>query len=85
MRCYSIEPRTRKYFKGNGFLPFARNLFYGKNYCILLRNTGLDTAKTAFKNVVHEIVGATGELIGNKIAEKVVKSKPMLEMNSRKC
>ena len=26
MLQYSIEPRTWKYFKGNGFLSFARNL-----------------------------------------------------------
>ena len=32
MSCYSIEPRTRKYVKGYGFWPFARNLAnkYGK-------------------------------------------------------
>ena len=26
MTCYYIEPRTRKYFKGNEFLSFVRNL-----------------------------------------------------------
>ena len=39
--------------------------------------TGLDAAKTASKKVVHKTVEATGELIGNKIDEKVVKPKPM--------
>ena len=33
---YSIEPRTRKYVKGYGFLSFAKNLSkkYKKTYCI---------------------------------------------------
>ena len=39
--------------------------------------TGLDAAKTASKKVVHKTDEATGELIGNKIDEKVVKPKPM--------
>ena len=32
MAHYSIEPRTRKYVKGDGFLSFAKNLTnkYGK-------------------------------------------------------
>ena len=42
MRQYSIEPRTRKYVKGYGFLPFARK--YKK-----LLDTGPDTVKTASK------------------------------------
>ena len=37
MSRYSIEPRTRKYVKGYGFLSLTRNLSdkYGKNYWIL--------------------------------------------------
>ena len=33
----SIEPRSRKYVKGYGFLSFTRNLSakYGKNYLLL--------------------------------------------------
>ena len=45
--------------------------------------TGLDAAKTAAKKVVHKTVGAAGEFIGNKIAEKVMKPKPMPDENSR--
>ena len=38
MTRYSIEPRTRKYVKGHGFLSFTRNLSnkYGNNYWVLL-------------------------------------------------
>ena len=61
MRRYSIEPRTRKYVKGGGFLSFSRK---HKN------NTGVDVLKNASKKLVHE----TGEFLGNQIADAVSKS-----------
>ena len=45
--------------------------------------TGLDAAKTASKKVVHKRVGATGEMVGNKTSEKIVKPKLVPEANSR--
>ena len=68
---YPIEPRIRKYFKGYGFLSFPRNLYnkYGKQSLHTAAKAGLDVLKTAFKNVVHKAVEATGEFIGNKIAD----------------
>ena len=33
--------------------------------------TGIDDAKTASKRVVQKIAEATGDLIGNKIADKI--------------
>ena len=44
--------------------------------------TGLDVAKTALK-IVHDSTDATGELIGTKIPDKIVKPKPVPEVNSR--
>ena len=64
MQQYSIEPRTRKYVKGYGFLLFARK--YEKQ----LLDTGLDSLKSASKKVVHK----AGEFIGNKITDAVAKS-----------
>ena len=61
MRQYSIESRTRKYFKEYGFLSFVRK--YKKQ----LLDTQLDALKAASKKVVHE----TGEFIRNKIADAV--------------
>ena len=49
MQRYSIEPRTRKYVKGYGFLSFERE--FRKQ----LLDTGLDAVKTASKKVVHKI------------------------------
>ena len=43
MRPYSIEPRTRKYVKGYGFLSFARK------YKTQSLDTGLDAVKPASK------------------------------------
>ena len=55
MLRYSIEPRTRKYVKGHGFLSFVRK--YKKQ----LLDTGPDAVKTASKKVVQK----AGEFIGN--------------------
>ena len=69
---YSTEPRFRKYVKGYGFLSFARN--FGDKYVKKLLDpatkTGTDDAKTASKRVVQKTAEATGDLIGNKIADK---------------
>ena len=45
--------------------------------------TGLNAAKTASKEVVHKRAEAAGELIGNNIAEKIVKPKSVNDENSR--
>ena len=64
MVLYSIEPRTRKYVKGYGFLSFARK--YKKQ----LLDTGLDAVKTSSKKVVHK----AGEFLGSKIEDAVTNS-----------
>ena len=45
--------------------------------------TGLDALKSASKKVVHKPAEATGEFLENKIAEKIVKQKPVIDENSR--
>ena len=61
---YSIEPKFEKYVKGYRFLSFARkfNKTYGKKLIDTATKTGIDAANTA---------EATGDLIGNKIADKI--------------
>ena len=70
---YSTEPKFRKYVKGYGFLFFARK--FGDKYCKTLMDTatktGIDATKSASKRVVQKSPGATGDLIGNKIADKI--------------
>ena len=60
MTQYSIDPRTRKYVKGCGFLSFARKY----------KNQIMDKGLDASKKVVHK----AGEFIRNKIADAVTKS-----------
>ena len=70
---YSTEPRFRKYVKGYGFLSFAEKFGgkYGKTLVDTATKTGIDVAKTASKRAVPKSAGATGDLIGNKIAGKI--------------
>ena len=70
---YSLEPNYRKYVKGYPFLSFARK--FGDNYGRKLMNTatktGIDAAKTDSKRVIQKTAQATGDLIGNKIANRI--------------
>ena len=70
---YSTEPKFRKYVKGFSFLSFVRNIGdkYGKNLFDTATKTGIDDAKTASKGVVQKTAEATGDLISNKIADKI--------------
>ena len=44
---------------------------YGKKLMDTATKTGIDAANTASKRVVQKTAEATGDLIGNKIADKV--------------
>ena len=70
---YSTEPKCRKYVKGYGFLSFARKFGdeYGKKIMDTVTKTRIDAAKTASKRLVQKIAEAAGDLIGNKIADKI--------------
>ena len=76
---YSTEPRFRKYVKGYGFLSFAKKFGnkYGKKLMDAVTKTGIDAGKTTSKRIVQKTEEATGDLIGNKIADKITSiSKP---------
>ena len=77
MSCYSTEPRIRKNVKGYGFLSFARK--YKKQ----LLDTRLDSLKTTSKKVIRKAAESAREFLGNKIADKTVKTKPVIDVNSR--
>ena len=76
MRRYSIQPRTRKYVEGYGFLSFTRK--YKKQ----LLDIKLDSLKTTFQKVVHK----AGAFLRNKILKNksngnnIVKQKPVEEI-----
>ena len=70
---FSTEARFRKYVEGYGFLSFARK--FGNKYSKKLMNaatkTGMDAVKIASKRVVQKTAEALGDLIGNKIADRI--------------
>ena len=70
---YSKESRFKKYVKGYGFLSFARKSGdkYGKKLMDTATKTGIDAAKTSSKKVVQKTAEATGDLIGNKVVDKI--------------
>ena len=70
---YSTEPKYRKYVKGYGFLSFARKFCdkYGKKLMNAATETWIDAAKAASKWVIQKTAEATGDLIGNKVADKI--------------
>ena len=87
---YSTEPRDRRYAKGYGFLSFAKNM--GKHLSNKYSQKLFDGAKksttvaikTASKRAIQKIEEATGDLIGNKIADKItsISKKPSNNNNN---
>ena len=73
---YSLEPHYGRYVQGQGFMSFARNIGnkYGKKMLDNSLSAGKDFAKIAGKKVLTKSAEATGELIGNKIADRITKS-----------
>ena len=79
---HSLEPEYRKYVRGYGFLSFARNfgdkydksMISSKNVKKLMdgaTKTSKNFDKIAGKKVIHKTAKATGDLVGNKIADKI--------------
>ena len=75
---YSIEPIERRYVKGYGFLSFARNLNnkYGQKTADSAKKSATDALKVGSKRAE-----ATGDLVGNTIANKItsISKKPTSE------
>ena len=70
---YSTQPKFGTCIKGYDFLSFAR-IFgdkYGKKLIDTATKTGTDAAKTASTRVVQKTAKATGDLIGNKMVDKI--------------
>ena len=91
MQQYSVEPRDRIFLKAYGYLYFARNI--GKNIRKNLSSTcslklfdhakqfTTDTLKTAWKRAIQKTAGETGDLIGNRIAKKIIRVSKNLPKN----
>ena len=81
---YSIEPREIRYVKGYGFLSFAKNIGthaakvvknmsnkYSQKIVDTAKKSATDAIKTASKRAIQKTAEANGDLIGNKIVDKV--------------
>ena len=74
---YSVEPRDRIYVKGYGFLSFAKNMSknvsnkYGQKLFDSAKKSTTVAIETVSKRAIQKIVETTGDLIGNKIADKI--------------
>ena len=69
----SLEPKGRTYVKEYGFMSFATSM--SNKYRTKLVNTAKKSAanaiKTASKRAIQKAAEATGDLVGNKIADKI--------------
>ena len=89
---YSIEQRDIIYVKGYGFLSFGKNM--GKRLSNIYSQKRLDKAKksttdaiiTTSKWAIQKTAEATGDLIGNKSADKItsVSKKSAEELTNNK-
>ena len=74
---YSIEPRDRIYVKAYGFLSFAKNMGkivsnkYSQKLLDSAKKSTTDAIKTSSKRAIQKTAEATGDLIGNKISDKI--------------
>ena len=93
MTRYSVQRRDRIFVKGYGFLTFARNMDknisenlsskYGQKLLDHAKQPATDALKTASKRAIQKIAEATGDLIGNEIADKITRvSKTSPQNNS---
>ena len=83
MTCYSVQSRNRTFVKCYGILSFAKNMSksIGKNvsskysqHCLdRAKRSATDALKIASKRVIQKTAEATGDLIDNKIADKITK------------
>ena len=63
---YSVETRDGRYVKGYRFLSFAKNI--GKKH---KKKSAAGAIETVSKRAIQKTAEATGDLIGNKITDKV--------------
>ena len=89
---YSIELKDGIYVKGYGVLSFAKSMCknlsnkYSQKPLDCAKKTGANTIKAASKRFIQKAVEETGDLIGNKTADKITNApkKSSKELHSQK-
>ena len=84
MTRYSVQSRDWIFVKGYGFLSFAKNIGWNlsSKYSQKLLDHAADALKTSSKRVIQKIAEATCDLIGNKIANKSLKTSPQDDLET---
>ena len=69
-----IELRGRVYVKGYEFMSFAGSMSekYGKKLVDTAKKSATDAIKTASRRAIQKTAEATGDLVGSKIADKII-------------
>ena len=92
MTHFSVHPRHRIFVKGYRFLSFAKNMGknigkkisknlsgkYSQNFLIILNNY---TLRTTSKRVIQKTAEVTGDLIGNKVPNRITKAPKKSQQN----
>ena len=86
---YSIEPKNRIFVKEYGFLSFTKDMGkslsnkYGQKLLDSAKKSTTDAIKTVSKRAIQKTAEATGDMIGNKVADKItsVLKKPNINNN----
>ena len=87
MTCYSVHPKDKIFVKDYGFLSFAKNKGknigknirknlsskFGRKPLDHARQSTADPFKTALKRGTQKTEEAAGDLIDNKIADKIIR------------
>ena len=81
---YSIQPRERRYVKGYGFLSFVKSMGtqatkvaknsnnkYGQKLVDTAKKPATDALKIAGKRAIQKTAEASGDLVGNFIADNI--------------
>ena len=70
-----IYVKDRLYVKGYGFMSFARSMSnkYGNKLVDTAKKCATDSIKTASKRAIQKTAEVTGDLVGNKIADKITR------------
>ena len=96
IRRYSVEPKDQIFVKGYGFLSFAKNMSknigkylsrnlsskYSQKVLDHAKQSDRDTLETPSKRVIQKRAEATGDLIGNKITDKITSVPRTLSQNN---
>ena len=83
MTHYSVQPRYWIFIKGYGFLSFAKNMGrnisknlkskYSQNLHDHAKQSATNLLKISSKRFIQKVAEAAGDLIGNKITDKIIR------------